>query len=1343
MSPFMRALALATVLFAVLTKAGYAQLYWDTNGATVGSGNAGGLWGTDPYWTPDANGLSSTGAYTPGSSVVFAAGTDGVGTYTVTLTASQTAAGLNFQEGHITIAPNTTDFATMPILTLSGTSPTANVQNMNSSITTRISSNGLTKTGIGKLTLNYGASGSVNFFNLGGGAIVINGGTLELAGTGASANQLNASNNIVVNSGGTFLWSSGVNNISDGARITVNAGGTLVTRVNDQIGTLAGSGFLALQNGSINLAMGNNVTVYSGLIVGAGNLQANNGNGSLTLTNVNTFTGSIASQNTNTSTGGIVLGNSRAAQNATITLNNFNVSAINVSFASGIDTFVTGGLTGISKLNLQNASGSAITLQVGNNDLSSVYRGSLGGSGGLTKIGTGILTLAGELLTVTAVNNTSGVSTVISPASAVSHTYTGDTTILAGTHSNSGITSTSASTLKLDFNAQANVVTNTGGSTYTASGVAPSSDIVSSASRLVLGGGRLWMAGNNAGNAATQTFNNTFLLAGRSYVTVTEGTVAGVTLVNLGNITRNVGSILEFTLPGNAQSGATTTTGNDASGILGGWAIIGNEWAVKSTSGTAIGNVQAASAGVYTTYVTGDIVGSTTSNLLINDGTSSVTTGTGITDVNTIMVRNNGVNPVARTIDIGAGETLRLGESGSIWNQGSGALTIGTGTNVGALTSGGALDEDGEVIINNTGGGELTVRSSVTDNGDGVVTLIRAGAGNQVVFAGANTHTGGTVLTHGRTRIDNAAALSTGDVTVMAGATLWLNANATYTNDFYLQGTGYGEASIPGAIRLSTGHTITGTITLTGDTRIGAVNSGSASTLAGKITGDYALDLSGGAAGTNIIVLSNSTNDFTGNFSINTNLNATSAYNTGGSVVTVRLGASEVIPNGFGKGNLIISGGTAGGSGTGIVTLDLNGFSETVNSLISYGTHANAVITNNAAGSTSTLTIGDNDATTLVAASATFSTYFGGSIRDGTGVVALTKTGQGTQTLSGANTYSGVTNITKGVLMAGAVNALSANSDVVLANDATVMLALTDGVADFSQVIKSLSGGGTVNLGTAAAADTIGVPVTRLTTGSTADTTYFGVIAGAGGLVKQGSGTFTLTGLNTYVGTTTVTAGNLQIGVAGVGQSGTGQTVVNAAATLSGTGFVQGATTVNGLLSAGDSAGSGIGKLTFTDLSSGSLSIASGGTSIAPRVRMTLGGSTGNENPSDGIQTIGLLNGAYGNHDHIQVQGGLILTSGSTFVVELVTGYSPTWGDVFNLIDWGTVTGTIDPGTFDPNVDLNVEVSATMLANGWFWEKNQFLTSGIIYVVPEPGRALLLFIAGLVTVMRRRRCKRL
>lgn len=1334
--------------FAVFVAGSSAQaavLYWDTNGSSVYSGNTGGIWGADAFWNTNANGLGATAAYVDGSDVVFAAGIDGTGTYTVTLSAGQTAASLNFQEGHVTLAPaTTTDFASTQVLTLTGTAPTANVQNMDSVITSRMTANGLTKTGVGKLTLNYGASGSGSFFNLGGGVITVNGGTLELAGTGNSANQLNASLGIVVNSGATFLWGSGVNNISDGTRITVNTGGTLVTRVNDQVGTVAGSGLIAVQGGSLNLAMGNNITTFSGIITGSGTIQMNNGNGSLTLTNANTYSGNLSTLNTNTGTGGFRLGHNRAAQNATFNLVNFDTSKANLSFATSIGSFIVGGLQGTSKLALQDTGGAAITLQVGNNDSSTTYRGALSGGGGLTKIGAGTLTLTGELITVT--NTTT--STVVSAPGTTSHTYTGDTTVLGGTHSNSVITSTTASTLKLDFNAASDITTTTGGNTYVTSATAATSNIISSASRLVLGSGRLWAAGNNGGGAVSQTFNNTLLKTGRSYVTVTQGTTAGDTVVNLGGITREVGSILEFTMPAGTQSttnGITTTTANDASGILGGWAIVGNEWAVKATAGTTIGNVVAAGAGAYTLYGGGDITSSAISNLLINDTSATITTPGGTTDLNTVMVRNNaGDNsPVNRTLDIAAGETLRLGVTGSIWNQGgqvtSGtpSLLIGTANNVGTLTAGGADNTAGEIIINNSGGGEVWIRSSIKDNGAGAVTLIRTGAGNQVVLYGTNTHTGGSIFTQGRTRVDNAGALGSGAVTVTAGGQLWINVSGTYANQFFIAGTGYGEGGVPGAIRVGGAATFTGTMTLAGDARLGGVNGGNL-TLVGKVTGDYALDLSGYTGTLNVMTLSNTGNDFTGNLSINTNLNATSVFNSGG-VLTVRLGASEVIPNGLGKGNVVMSG------GTGTVTLDMNGFNETINSLISY-THTNLFITNAKSGTTSTLTIGDNNSSTLVAANATYSTFFGGVIQDtGTGVIALTKIGEGTQTLTGANTYGGVTTISKGILMAGAANTLSANSAVVIANDATAMLALTNGLADFSQTIKSLSGGGTVNLGTIAAADTTVSPATRLTTGDSTDTTYSGTLVGGGGLVKQGTGRFTLTGANTYVGTTQVTAGNLQVGQGGGGQSGSGAVGVSGGATLSGSGRVQGAATIGGLLSAGDNGGASIGKLTFTDVSTASLVLTGGGSAAAPRALFTLAGATGNEaNPMDGIQTAGLLNGGFGNHDALEVQGTLTLAAGSTLKVELGSGYSPSWGDVFNLIDWGTVSGgsgAIVAGGFNAAAtggDLDLQVSATMLANGWFWETNQFLTDGIIYVVPEPGRAVLLLL-GLGMLLGRRR----
>jgi fibronectin-binding autotransporter adhesin len=138
--------------------------------------------------------------------------------------------------------------------------------------------------------------------------------------------------------------------------------------------------------------------------------------------------------------------------------------------------------------------------------------------------------------------------------------------------------------------------------------------------------------------------------------------------------------------------------------------------------------------------------------------------------------------------------------------------------------------------------------------------------------------------------------------------------------------------------------------------------------------------------------------------------------------------------------------------------------------------------------------------------------------------------------LSGNNTYSGATTITSGTLQAGSTTAFGPTSEVTIA--AGGVLALNN----YNNTVYSLSGSGSVTLGTGTL--TVGGGL-----GPFINTTFSGVISGSGGFTYNTyDQVLTLTGANTYSGTTTITQGTLEIGNNGTtGSIGSGPiaTVVN------------------------------------------------------------------------------------------------------------------------------------------------------------------------------------------------------
>ena len=146
---------------------------------------------------------------------------------------------------------------------------------------------------------------------------------------------------------------------------------------------------------------------------------------------------------------------------------------------------------------------------------------------------------------------------------------------------------------------------------------------------------------------------------------------------------------------------------------------------------------------------------------------------------------------------------------------------------------------------------------------------------------------------------------------------------------------------------------------------------------------------------------------------------------------------------------------------------------------------------------------------TFTAGADNTSTTFSGCI-SGTG--NFTKSGSGILTLSGTNNATGSTNVTSGTLEV--TGYLSDSTAVNVSSGASYNVSSSD-------TVGSIAGAGTINLANSRL---------LVSGGDGTSTTFSGVMAGLGSLSKIGSGTLSLTGVNSYSGNTTIGVGTLMIG---------------------------------------------------------------------------------------------------------------------------------------------------------------------------------------------------------------------
>jgi fibronectin-binding autotransporter adhesin len=145
---------------------------------------------------------------------------------------------------------------------------------------------------------------------------------------------------------------------------------------------------------------------------------------------------------------------------------------------------------------------------------------------------------------------------------------------------------------------------------------------------------------------------------------------------------------------------------------------------------------------------------------------------------------------------------------------------------------------------------------------------------------------------------------------------------------------------------------------------------------------------------------------------------------------------------------------------------------------------------------------------------------FAGTIRDNT-FGSVVKTGTGTLTLSGSNTYQGATTVNAGALSLAANNAIASSVSVTLANTANVALNINGTTQTIGTLIGGGATGGNVNLGSGGGA---------LTVSQKTFSDYTGVIGGTGSFTKSGVGVLRLNGASNYTGNTILAAGEIIIG---------------------------------------------------------------------------------------------------------------------------------------------------------------------------------------------------------------------